>query len=92
MDGKSTPKSSSAGMAPRGRTQAASKEDMVVVCTKPGGKEALVQGKYTQAGNKAVMVEGKYTQLENKAAMVEGKYTQAGNRTGMGAETIIEKP
>jgi len=63
----------------------------VVVCTKPGGKEALVQGKYTQAGNKAVMVEGKYTQLENKAAMVEGKYTQAGNRTGMGAETIIEK-
>ena len=60
MDGKSTPKSSSAGMAPKGCTQAASKEDMVevVVCTKPGGKEALAQGKFTQAGNKVAMVEG----------------------------------
>ena len=80
MDGKSTPKSSSAGMAPKGCTQAASKEDMVevVVCTKPGGKEALAQGKFTQAGN--------------KVAMVEGKYTQAGNRPGMGADTIIDMP
>lgn len=68
-------------MAPRGCTEAASKEDMVevVVCTKPGGKEALAQGKFTQAGNKAVMVEG--------------KYTHAGNSPGMdaaGAETIID--
>ena len=52
--------------------------EVVVVDSKPGSKEAMVQGKYSKA--------------ENKQAMGQVKSTQGRNRVALDGEVIIDMP